>query len=143
LPIVVTFDLSEPEPLELNRIRGAFERLGWERMGNTGYRYPRLDETSMTEDWINRVIPALMLLRAVARHFAQTGRGLVKYSIDVHSSTGFNQERAVGTPALSGGEINLFRPSQAGRACAERRLRDWIDGVGWLYPLEDEDEAAS
>jgi hypothetical protein len=28
LPILVTFDLSRPEPGELNRIRSAFEQLG-------------------------------------------------------------------------------------------------------------------
>jgi hypothetical protein len=65
LPIIVTFDLSRPTPLELNRIRGAFERLGWEHLGNTAYRYPRLRDAVQTEDWLNRVVPALMLLRSL------------------------------------------------------------------------------
>ena len=64
MPIIVTFDLSRPRPRELNRIRGAFEQFGWERLGNTAYRYPPLREQPQAEDWFNRVVPALMFLRA-------------------------------------------------------------------------------
>ena len=64
MPITVTFDIDRPTSQELNRIRGFFERLGWEHLGNTAYRYPKLHGQHATEDWFNHVIPALMLLRA-------------------------------------------------------------------------------
>ncbi len=50
MPIVVTFDLSRHRPRELNRIRGAFEQFGWERLGNTAYRYPPLGDEPEAED---------------------------------------------------------------------------------------------
>jgi hypothetical protein len=133
LPIVVTFDLSRPEPLELNRIRGAFERLGWEHVGNTAYRYPHLQESPTTEDWLNRVIPALMLLRTLARHAAETGRALVRFTIDVQSSTGFNQETNVGTPALPAEDIDYALPSRSGEAMSQQRLENWLAGIEWPY----------
>jgi hypothetical protein len=143
LPIVVTFDLTRPEPHELNRIRGAFERLGWEHLGNTVYRYPRLRDTPTTEDWFNRVIPALMLLRALARHAAETGRAVVRFTIDAQSSTGFNQEATVGWPALPANEIGLIRPSGPGEAMGRQRLQDWLDGIAWPYAPEPQDAAAA
>ena len=138
MPVVVTFDLSQPRPRELNRIRGAFERLGWERLGNTVYRYPRLRDMPATEDWFNRVIPALMLLRALARHVAQTGRALLRFTIDVQSSTGFNQETNVGRPALPANEIEYTSPSRSGEAMSQQRLENWLDSIAWPYPPQDD-----
>src|SRR5881398_1332896 len=111
VPIIVTFDIHQPTSQELNRIRGCFERLGWEHLGNTAYRYPKLHGQHPTEDWFNHVIPALMMLRAFARHAATTGRNLCKFSIDVQSSTGFNPVTGVGTPPLPGGQIPFSQPS--------------------------------
>jgi hypothetical protein len=142
LPIVVTFDLTRPEPHELNRIRGAFERLGWEHLGNTVYRYPRLRDTPSTEDWLNRVIPALMMLRALARHAALTGRAVVRFTIDAQSSTGLNQEANVGRPALPASGIDLIRPSGPGEAMGRQRLEAWLDGIAWPYPPAPQDDAA-
>jgi hypothetical protein len=141
LPIVVTFDLSRPEPLELNRIRGAFERLGWEHLGNTVYRYPPLQNTPATEDWLNRVIPALMLLRALARHAAQTGRGLVRFTLDTQSSTGFDQEANLGRQPLPAGQIDYSEPSRSGEVMGQQRLEAWLDGIEWPYPRPAQEEA--
>jgi hypothetical protein len=142
LPIVVTFDLARPEPRELNRIRGTFERLGWQHLGNTAYRYPRLQDSPTTEDWFNRVIPALMMLRALARHAAATGRTLVRFTIDVQSSAGFNQEASVGTPALPAAEIDFAEPSRSGAAMSQERLVHWLDGIEWPYPPTPLDDPA-
>jgi hypothetical protein len=133
VPIVVTFDVQSPTPQELNRIRGFFERLGWEHLGNTAYRYPKLHGQHPTEDWFNHVIPALMMLRAFARHAATTGRNLRKFSIDVQSSTGFNPITNVGTPPLPANQITYSQPSRSGRAFAKQRLEAWLDGVAWPY----------
>lgn len=133
MPITVTFDIRNPSPQELNRIRGFFERLGWEHLGNTAYRYPKLHGQHPTEDWFNHVIPALMLLRAFARHAAATGRTLRIFSIDVQSSTGFNPVTNVGAPPLPAAQITYSQPSRSGRAFAQQRLEAWIDDVTWPY----------
>jgi hypothetical protein len=133
VPITVTFDIHQPTPQELNRIRGFFERLGWEHLGNTAYRYPKLHGQHPTEDWFNHVLPALMLLRAFARHAAATGRNIRKFSIDVQSSTGFNPVTNVGTLPLPAAQITYSQPSRSGRSVAQRRLEDWLDGITWPY----------
>jgi hypothetical protein len=133
MPITVTFDIDRPTPRELNRIRGFFERLGWEHLGNTAYRYPKLHGRHPTEDWFDHVIPALMLLRAFARYAAATGRNITKFSIDVQSSTGYNPRTGVGTPPLAAGQITYSQVSPAGQAFGQRNLEAWIDGVTWPY----------
>jgi hypothetical protein len=133
VPITVTFDIVRPTPAELHRIRGFFERLGWEHLGNTAYRYPTLDNTQPTEDWFNHIIPALMLLRAFARHAAATGRDLRIFSLDVQSSTGFNPLTNVGTPPLPAAQITYSQPSRPGQNFGRRRLEQWIDGITWPY----------
>jgi hypothetical protein len=134
VPITVTFDIHRPTPRELNRIRGFFEWLGWEHLGNTAYRYPKLHSQHATEDWFNHVIPALMLLRTFARHAATTGRNIRKFSIDVQSSTGFDPATNVGTPPLPADQIIFSQASRSGRAFGRQNLRAWIDGITWPYP---------
>jgi hypothetical protein len=134
VPITVTFDVQGPTPQELNRIRGFFERLGWEHLGNTAYRYPKLHGRHATEDWFNHVIPALMMLRAFARHAAATGRNIRKFSIDVQSSTGFNPVTNVGTLPLAAAQTTYSQPSRSGRSFAQQQLEAWIDGIDWPYP---------
>jgi hypothetical protein len=131
MPITITFDVVRPTSRELNRIRGFFERLGWEHLGNTAYRYPTLHGPDRLEDWFNHVIPALMLLRAFARHAAATGRELCKFTIDVQSSTGFESLANVGTPPLPATQIIYAEASGPGRAFGLHNLQDWIDGVEW------------
>jgi hypothetical protein len=133
VPITVTFDIVSPTSAELNQIRGLFERLGWEHLGNTAYRYPKLHGQHPTEDWFNHVIPALMLLRAFARHAMATGRNLDKFSIDVQSSTGHDPLTGTGTPPLPADQITYSQASRSGQRFGLRNLRDWIDGVEWPY----------
>jgi hypothetical protein len=133
MPIIVTFDVSGPTPAELNRIRGFFERLGWEHLGNTAYRYPKLHGQHPTEDWFNHVIPALMLLRAFARHAAESGRNINKFSIDVQSSTGFNPLTNIGTLPLPADQIAYSQPSRPGLQFGQQNLEEWIDGIMWPY----------
>lgn len=133
MPITVTFDIIRPTPEELNRLRGAFERLGWEHLGNTAYRYPKLHELAVVEDWFNHVIPALMLLRAFAVRLLSDGRAITKFSIDVQSCTGYDSVTNVGTPPLIADDIGFSQPSEPGRKCGLRNLKDWLNGIGWPY----------
>lgn len=75
MPIAMTFDIERPTPLEQSRLRSAFGRLGWEHLGNTAYRYPKLHQPTAIEDWFNHVVPALMLLRTFAVHLLEDGIG--------------------------------------------------------------------
>jgi hypothetical protein len=134
VPIVVTFDLKNPSSSSLNRIRGFFERLGWERLGNTAYRYPKLHGQHPTEDWFNHVIPALMLLRAFARFAPQIGCTVERFSIDVQSSTGYNPVTGVGQLPLPSAQITFSQPSRAGRAFGKQQLDAWLDAITWPYP---------
>lgn len=135
MAITVTFDIERPTSSELNRVRGGFERLGWQHLGNTAYRYPALGDLTI-EDWFNRVIPALMLLRCFARSITETGRGIKLFTIDVQSSTGYKpvtETPAIGEPPHASDDLPLKKPSVAGRAFGERNLRDWLDSVEWPY----------
>ena len=133
MPVLVTFDFEQPAPSELNRIRGFFERLGWEHLGNTAYRYPKLHGEHPTEDWFNHVVPALMLLRTFARHAINSGRNIRKFSIDVQSSTGFNPATNVGSLPDAAAELSYSDPSTAGQAFGLNRLQEWLDSVPWPY----------
>ena len=133
MPVIVTFDIERPTPLELNRLRSMFLRFGWEHLGNTAYRYPQLDEYDVVEDWFNHVLPALMLLRAFAVHLLADGRSMKKFSLDVQSSTGYNPVTRVGTPPLPANDIDYELPSASGRSFGLQNLIDWLDGVEWPY----------
>src|SRR5438132_8367751 len=97
MPAVITFDIKKATTKERNRVQSFFERLGWENLGGSSYRYPRLGSDQPTEDWFNHVIPALMLFRAFIVKGDVT---LKKFTLDVQSSTGFNPESGYGTPPL-------------------------------------------
>ncbi|MBY0231020.1 MAG: hypothetical protein K2W96_17175 [Gemmataceae bacterium] len=130
---MVTFDLDRPASAELSRIRSCFERLGWERLGNTAYRYPQLGAAPAPEDWFNHVLPALMLLRSLVRSLAASGRGLVRCTLDIQSSTGFNSETSTGAPPLRAADIVYVLPPRAGQAFGQARLEEWLDGIEWPY----------
>jgi hypothetical protein len=133
MPVTVTFDIERPTPLELNRLRSMFLRFGWEHLGNTAYRYPKLHETDAVEDWFNHVVPALMLLRSFAVSLLADGRSLKKFSLDVQSSTGYNPLTGVGTPPLSARDVRLVQPPPGQLSFGLRNLRDWLDGIEWPY----------
>lgn len=133
MPITVTFDIERPTPLELNRLRSAFLRFGWEHLGNTAYRYPKLHEHDAVEDWFNHVVPALMLLRAFAVRLVADGRSLRKFSIDVQGTTGYNPATGVGTQPQAAGDVAFTQPTEFARAFGLQNLIDWLDGIEWPY----------
>ena|SRR3990172_3943071 len=140
MPITVTFDLKKARSKDLNRIRGFFERLGWEHLGNTAYRYPKLHSEHPTEDWFNHVVPALMMLRTFALNAPKVGITLAKFSIDVQSTTGFNPETKVGRLPVGADHVTFSDPSDAGKAFGQQKLKDWLDGVEWPYVEDQTDD---
>jgi hypothetical protein len=91
--------MSKAKGSEHNRIQSFFERFGWESLGETSYRYPPLGSEESVEDWFNRVIPALMLLRLYFLKARKRGRRLTKFTLDIQSSSGFNIENQIRNPA--------------------------------------------
>ena len=53
MPIVLTYELKAFNTATRNRIQSLFERLGWENLGGSSYRYPQLGANQPTEDWFN------------------------------------------------------------------------------------------
>ena len=129
MPVVITFDLKGAKPKEANRIQSFFERFGWENLGGSSYRYPRLGtDDQPVEDWMNHVIPALMLFRS----YAITSGKLTKYTLDVNTSTGYSPDSNYGRPAASGANAPLYEPKQV--AFGKQKLKDWLDSVTFPYP---------
>lgn len=131
MPIVCTFDLTNFSPNDHNRIRAGFERLGWENLGGTAYRYPRLGtDHQPVEDWLNHVVPALMLFRAYLRTHPTVE--LTKFTLDAHSSSGYNPSSGFGTAAVSGPEAASYQPTHAAHF-GRRNLEEWLDGIQHPY----------
>ena len=112
MPIVFTFDISGAPSAERNRIQSFFERFGWQNLGGSAYRYPRLgaEREHPVENWFNHVIPALMLFRV---YVVDSGRELTSYTLDIQSSAGMNPDTGFGTPPETGHEINLYSPNNS------------------------------
>src|SRR5437867_2667834 len=120
MPVVITFDISSyPDPNERGRIQSMFQRLGWEQLGGSAYRYPPLGSEQPTEDWFTHVVPALMLFRCAV--LASAGE-LTKLTLDVQSSTGYNPETRYGTLPQCGSDIELHKPSNT--AFGKNQLRE-------------------
>lgn len=130
MPIMFSYNVQAAPPHDHNRIQSLFERLGWERIGGSCYRYPALSQSlpasrqTTTEDWFNQVVPALMLFRSFVRK-----RNLVldTFSLDVQSSTGFSLNQNVGQGLLGANSLNFGATQQV--QFGEANLRDWIQNA--------------
>jgi len=124
MPITVTFDLPGSTNVnDRNRIRVVFERLGWEVMGGTAYRYPRFGSENVSEDWFNHVIPALMYLRALCEN---RDVAMEKFTIDASASAGLRSGGA-GAEMKSSKNLELYTPSSNESVLTEKRLREWLE----------------
>src|SRR6266403_300838 len=101
MPITVTFDIPGSGAHDLGRLQSMFDRLKWQSLGSTTYRYPRLG-SSGPEDWLNHVVPALMLLRTAVLN---SGRTLTKFTLDASVSTGIDSEAEYGWQPTNGSEM--------------------------------------
>lgn len=129
MPVVITFDIAAAPPQERNRIQSLFERFGWENLGGSSYRYPRIGTDGQpVEDWFNHIVPALMLFRT---YLVSSGRQMSKFTLDVDSSSGYSPAAGYGTPPQSGAAVALYPPTNV--AFGERNLRDWLAGITCPY----------
>src|ERR1700741_3955060 len=110
MPITVSYDLTQATPAERNYIRSMFERFCWTRLGGSVFRYDWKDKTGQ-EDWLNEVVPALMLFRAycLAKKIKVTF-----FTLDASSVTRLDTSDAqavVGTDIESGDEKAFCEPT--------------------------------
>lgn len=129
MPVVITFDIAGARPVERNRIQSFFERFGWENLGGSSYRYPKLGTNDQpVEDWFNHVVPALMLFRT---YLISSGRQLTKCTLDVGSSTGYSPNTNYGSAPLPGATAPLYQPTNV--QFGEQNLRDWLANIQYPY----------
>jgi hypothetical protein len=148
MPVLLTYDLQGAETAEFNRLQSMFERLGWEKLGGSSYRYPRLGTTDQpVEDWLNHVVPALMLFRAFA---IKSAAELKQFTLDIQSSSGYQKSTDFGCTPLSGTEMKtltrqaekatgkskklgkkLYKPGNT--SFGEKNLIEWIDEIEFPY----------
>jgi len=129
MPITITFDLNSrtTDGNDRTRIRLAFQRLGWETIGGTAYRYPPLNAQQaqqLPEDWFNHVVPALMYMRALIE---KKRIQVENFTIDAHTSTAWHG--SAGPRILDTQSMPLAVPPTEDAALSETRLRDWLKSV--------------
>ena len=127
MPLVLSFDIEGAHHQVRNRIQSMFMRLGWEHLGGSAYRHPKLGTEQPVEDWLNHVIPGLMLFRTLLRDNNIT---LTKFTIDVQSSAGFTPT-GFGQPPRTLGSTDLYPTHQ--KAFGEAKLLDWINNTSGPY----------
>lgn len=129
MPITITFDIEAASVRDANdraRMFQAFERLGWENIGGSCWRYPRLSNAQQhaSEDWFNHVIPALMYFRAIVEH---SGMNVTQFTIDAHSEAGYRfGPPTIGQPISGAQNITMYQSTFADDKLSERRLRQFI-----------------
>ncbi len=129
MPVLISFDVINAGANEHGRIQSLFERLGWENLGGSSYRYPKLGAKQTTEDWFNHVLPALMLFRSYA--MKSNTITLTKFTIDVQSSTGYGSKSNFGTPPQVGKDIKMYKPGNT--SFGKKKLENWLDGIDYPY----------
>lgn len=131
MAVVITFDLSNYNDNDHGRLKAMFERFGWENLGGTAYRYPRLGtEDQPVEDWLNHVVPALMAFRAYLRKHQKVE--LQRFTIDTNSSAGYNPATGFGSGPLPGKDAATYKPEHP-NFFGKKNLRDWLDGIDYPY----------
>lgn len=148
MPVLLTYDLEGATSAEFNRLQSMFERLGWEKLGGSSYRYPRLGTTSQpVEDWLNHVVPALMLFRTFV---IKSASDLRQFTLDVQSSSGYQKSTNFGSAPLSGSEMkattskvkkSITKVKKANKkiyipkntSFGEKNLIEWLDEIEYPY----------
>jgi hypothetical protein len=129
--VVITFDLTDYNQNDHGRLKAMFERFGWENLGGTAYRYPRLGtDDQPVEDWLNHVVPALMMFRAYLTNHPEVT--LERFTIDTNSSSGYNPASGFGTPPVEGREAANYEPRHPGHF-GQQNLWDWLDNMPYPY----------
>lgn len=109
-----------------------------QNLGGSSYRYPKLGSDKPVEDWLNHVIPALTLFRS---YILTNKRQLNKFTLDVQSSTGLNPDTGYDHPPYPPKNVELYTPTN--NQFGEQKLRDWMQGITFPYPLNSSGDEAN
>lgn len=132
MAVVLTFDLRAAPPNFHNRIQSAFERLGWENLGGSAYRYPKLGTVDQpVEDWFNHVVPALMVFRSAV---LKNNVNVTKFTLDVVSSSGWSAATAYGNPPRRPNDPNFAWYDPTNVQFGQANLEQWLEDVEQSYP---------
>ena|SRR6266481_1689200 len=126
MPATFTFDIEGAEKTDWNRIQSAFEQLGWQHLGGSSYRYDQ-----PTEDWLNHVIPALMLFRSFI--LSRRTANLKNFTLDLQGSTSYSPKtKAPGAASpLRAARMKLYQTGNT--AFGKKKLKLWLDNVKYPY----------
>lgn len=131
MAVVITFDLTDYNANDHARLKAMFERFGWENLGGTAYRYPRLGTHDQpVEDWLNHVVPALMMFRAYLTNHPEVT--LDRFTIDTNSSSGYNPSSGFGHPPMAGTQAASYEPQHKGHF-SKKALWRWLDDIEYPY----------
>lgn len=126
MPVTITFDIEDASVQDVNdrgRIYAAFQRLGWENIGGSAWRYPALGSQNISEDWFNHVIPALMYFRSLVEH---AGINVYNFTIDAHSEAGHRGRANPPLGAAIAAAANIEMYPSAYNSLSEQRLRRFV-----------------
>ena len=135
MAITVSYDLTGASPAERNYIRSMFERFGWKRLGGSVLRY-QLIEGQDEEDWLNDVVPALMLFRS---YLLAKNIKLNFFTLDTSSVTRIDHtdpDALLGYEPRDGEKIYLYTPTNV--QSSESRIRRAITQMIDLFKTAEE-----
>jgi hypothetical protein len=137
MPITVSYDLTQADNNERNYIRSMFERFCWTRLGGSVFRYDLKDKTGQ-EDWLNDVVPALMIFRSycLAKKIKVTF-----FTLDTSSVTRLDTsdpQAIVGTEIESGNEKRFCDPTN--QQSSEKRIRRAITAMVDIFTTQEDDD---
>jgi hypothetical protein len=128
MPITVSYDLTDADSNQRNYVRSMFERFGWNRMGGSVFRYEKKDDE---EDWLNDVVPALMIFRSYVLAKAIT---ITAFTLDTHSVARIDTsdpDETLGYAPENGNDIILETPTN--NQSSEERIRRAISSAIGLF----------
>ena len=127
MPIIVTFDIKKIDKNGHPRLKSMFMRFGWQAIGGSVYKYPSSEKAHEPEDWLNHVVPALMLLRTfvIANELS-----LDSFCLSASSFTEVQQAPPCGTLPSNG---NILRDPGKNDHFGEAKLLKWLDDLGFPY----------
>jgi hypothetical protein len=129
MPIILTFEVTDDDNNQRNRVQDFLVGFGWQNLGGSAYRYPPLNHAG-AEDWLNHVIPALMLFR---RYLLSSERIKIKnVTIDTHASSGYDRDSGFGhrPRVLASGDLAAMPYEKFTR----ENLLTWINNADYPYP---------
>ena len=128
MPIIVTFDIKKIDKNGHPRLKSMFKRFGWQAIGGSVFKYPSSEKSNEPEDWLNHVVPALMLLRTFV-----IAKELSLDSFCLSASSFTEVQRTPRRGRLPTNTKILRDPGKSDQAFGEAQLLKWIGDLKFPY----------